>query len=76
MWLYSSEYLPLVITHEKEFTTGTLSCATHTFAKKMQMPPKRQFTCKHELGNVWLHMQTRKERERTLGLVDFLLDAT
>ncbi len=42
----------------------------------MQILTKRQiFTCKHELRNIWLDMQTREERKRTLGLVYFLLDA-
>lgn len=42
----------------------------------MQMLTKRQiFTCKHELGNIWLDVQTCEERKRTLGLVYFLLDA-
>lgn len=33
------------------------------------------FTCKHELRNIRLDMQTSEERKRTLGLVYFLLDA-
>lgn len=46
--------------------------ATHPF-----LPTTSQTgTCKHELRHVRLHMQTREERQWTLGLVYFLLDAT
>lgn len=43
--------------------------ATHTTERQI-------FTCKHELRNIWLDMQTSEKRKGTLGLVYFLLYAT
>lgn len=79
MWPSWSE-LPLVTHYICKIFLWRTYCTVHAtdawIQHKQILTKWNIFTCKHELRNIWLDMQTCEERKGTLALVYFLLKFT